>query len=58
MLIPTITNEDISPTIDLIKNIEWLTPRRIDGNILTIYISTISEKEKKWRREIDKLFGQ
>ena len=52
MLIPTTTNEDISPTIDLIKNIEWLTPRRIEGNILTIYISTISEKEKKWRREI------
>jgi hypothetical protein len=58
MLIPTTTNEDISPTINLIKNIEWLTPRRIDDNILTIYISTISEKEKKWRREIDKLFGQ
>ena len=58
MLIPTTTNEDISPTIDLTKNIEWLTPRRIDDNILTLYISTISEKEKKWRREIDKLFGQ
>jgi len=58
MLIPTTTNEDISPTIDLTKNIEWLTPRRIDDNILTLYISTISEKEKKWRREIDRLFGQ
>jgi len=58
MLIPTTTNEDISPTTDLIKNIEWLTPRRIDGNILTIYISTISEKEKKWRREIDRLYGK
>ena len=55
MLIPTTTNEDISPTIDLTKNIEWLTPRRIDDNILTLYISTISEKEKKWRREIDRL---
>ena len=58
MLNLTTTNKPTSPTIDSTKNIEWLTPRRIDGNIATIIMRTTSEKEKRFRREIDRLYGK
>ena len=40
------------------REAQWLTPRRIDGNIVTIMMSTISEKEKRFRREINELFSR
>jgi len=53
MIISTTTEQ---PNLTIPEYTEWLTPRHIKDNIATIIISTVSEKEKRFRREINELF--